>query len=79
MIKELKNNEKFQESIMQFKNDGYDVKTEDRGYCKVAIVSKIIPTASKDPFGNENGKAETLIEYQITGYDNGSIEVIKTS
>lgn len=72
-------NEKFKESIMQFKNDGYDVKTEDRGYCKVAIASKIIPTASKDPFGDENGKAETLIEYQITGYDDGSIEVIKIS
>ena len=73
------NNEKFKESIIQFKNDGYEVETEDRGYCKVAIASKIIPTASKDPFGNESGKAETLIEYQITGYEDGTIEVIKTA
>ena len=70
---------KFEKKIEEFKNDGYEVKVEDLGWCKEATATRTRKEWSKDPWGNETSStpAEIMTEYTITEYDDGSIEVIK--
>lgn len=70
---------KFEETLEKFKNKGYEIEMIENGWCNSARATTYVEKSSLDPWGNETSTEtfKELVEYEITEYSDGTVEVLK--